>query len=118
MPLRLMANLQENLRQWYCLVAATDTGTVCQAFFRNAGNRTETAKTLNINRQLVYTKLKRYGLASLEDTNNGANQDRLACPPIFRSEDKSVAEPTDCMAMWPARPGASGATSGYLGRGP
>jgi hypothetical protein len=37
---------------------------------RSGGNRTETAKTLNINRQLLYAKLERYELASLEDANN------------------------------------------------
>ena len=32
------------------------------ALQRSAGNRSEAAKTLNITRQLLYTKLKRYGL--------------------------------------------------------
>ena len=34
-----------------------------RALERCAGNRSEAAKMLNINRQLLYAKLKRYGLA-------------------------------------------------------
>jgi DNA-binding NtrC family response regulator len=51
-------------------VARLEEVLIRRALARNAGNRTEAAKTLNINRQLLYAKLKRYGLASLEDVNN------------------------------------------------
>jgi DNA-binding NtrC family response regulator len=39
-----------------------------RALARAGGNRTEAARILNINRQLLYAKLKRYGLAVSEET--------------------------------------------------
>ena len=38
-----------------------------RALERCSGNRSEAAKTLNINRQLLYAKLKRYGLAENDE---------------------------------------------------
>jgi DNA-binding NtrC family response regulator len=40
-----------------------------RALARSAGNRAEAARILNINRQLLYAKLKRYGLDVPEDTD-------------------------------------------------
>ncbi len=34
------------------------------------GNRTEAARRLNINRQLLYTKMQRYGLVDSEPSGN------------------------------------------------
>ena len=34
------------------------------------GNRAEAARRLNINRQLLYTKMQRYGLAASEPSGN------------------------------------------------
>lgn len=48
-----------------------------RALARSAGNRAEAARILNINRQLLYTKLRRYGLAVPDDisTPEGDNAD-------------------------------------------
>jgi DNA-binding NtrC family response regulator len=51
-------------------VARLEEILIRRALNRSAGNRAETARLLNINRQLLYAKLKRYGLGSLEETNN------------------------------------------------
>jgi two-component system NtrC family response regulator len=42
-----------------------------RALRRTAGNRAEAARMLNIHRQLLYTKLRRYGLDLSEDRTNG-----------------------------------------------
>jgi two-component system NtrC family response regulator len=41
-----------------------------RALERYSDNRSEAAKILNINRQLLYTKLKRYGLAQSDEDAN------------------------------------------------
>lgn len=38
-----------------------------RALKKSAGNRAEAARMLNIHRQLLYTKMKRYGLDLSED---------------------------------------------------
>jgi DNA-binding NtrC family response regulator len=43
-----------------------------------AGNRTEAARRLNINRQLLYTKMQRYGLANGEVSENPTHDVRKA----------------------------------------
>jgi two-component system NtrC family response regulator len=50
-------------------VARLEEILIRRALARSSGNRTETARILNINRQLLYGKLKRYGIESLEDAN-------------------------------------------------
>jgi two-component system NtrC family response regulator len=47
---------------------------VRRALARAAGNRTEAARILNINRQLLYAKLKRYGLEVSEDTTDAVGE--------------------------------------------
>jgi DNA-binding NtrC family response regulator len=42
-----------------------------RALQRSAGNRAEAARLLNIHRQLLYTKMKRYGLDLYEDRTQG-----------------------------------------------
>jgi DNA-binding NtrC family response regulator len=42
-----------------------------RALQRTAGNRAEAARMLNIHRQLLYTKIRRYGLDLSEDRTNG-----------------------------------------------
>ena len=42
-----------------------------RALQRTAGNRAEAARLLNIHRQLLYTKMRRYGLDLSEDRTNG-----------------------------------------------
>jgi two-component system NtrC family response regulator len=49
-------------------VARLEEMLIRRALARNAGNRTETAKQLNINRQLLYSKLERYGLRETDET--------------------------------------------------
>lgn len=44
-------------------VARLEEMLIRRALERCPGNRSEAARTLNINRQLLYAKLKRYGLA-------------------------------------------------------
>jgi DNA-binding NtrC family response regulator len=51
-------------------IARLEEMLIRRALARNSGNRTETARMLNINRQLLYGKLKRYGIGSLEDANS------------------------------------------------
>jgi len=47
-------------------VARLEEMLIRRALERCSGNRSDAAKTLNINRQLLYAKLKRYGLAQSE----------------------------------------------------
>jgi len=51
-------------------VARLEEILIRRALARSSGNRTETARMLNINRQLLYGKLKRYGIGTLEDANS------------------------------------------------
>lgn len=48
-------------------VARLEEMLIQRAIERCSGNRSEAAKMLNINRQLLYTKLKRYGLTENDD---------------------------------------------------
>jgi two-component system NtrC family response regulator len=48
-------------------IARLEEALIRRALERCSGNRSEAAKRLNINRQLLYTKLKRYGLAQNDD---------------------------------------------------
>jgi DNA-binding NtrC family response regulator len=48
-------------------VARLEEMLIRRAIERCSGNRSEAAKMLNINRQLLYTKLKRYGLTEYDD---------------------------------------------------
>src|SRR5882757_282865 len=45
-----------------------------RALARSAGNRTEAARLLNINRQLLYAKLKRYGFEVSEDKTDPVSE--------------------------------------------
>jgi len=45
-----------------------------RALERSAGNRAEAARILNIHRQLLYSKMKRYGLDLYEDRTQGVGQ--------------------------------------------
>jgi DNA-binding NtrC family response regulator len=49
-------------------VARLEESLIRRALARSSGNRAEAARVLNINRQLLYAKLKRYGLEVSEDT--------------------------------------------------
>jgi DNA-binding NtrC family response regulator len=51
-------------------VARLEEMLIRRALERSAGNRTEAARLLNINRQLLYSKLRRYGLEVSEDTTD------------------------------------------------
>jgi DNA-binding NtrC family response regulator len=51
-------------------VAHLEERLIRRALARSAGNRVEAARVLNINRQLLYAKLKRYGLEVSEDTTD------------------------------------------------
>lgn len=48
-------------------VARLEAMLIRRALRRTAGNRAETARLLNIHRQLLYTKIKRYGIEESED---------------------------------------------------
>jgi DNA-binding NtrC family response regulator len=48
-----------------------------RALARAAGNRAEAARLLNINRQLLYAKLKRYGLEVSEDKTDPVVEDDI-----------------------------------------
>ncbi|MDU3047447.1 sigma 54-interacting transcriptional regulator, partial [Bradyrhizobium sp.] len=50
-------------------VARLEEGMIRRALAACGGNRTEAARQLNINRQLLYTKMQRYGL--VEDATSG-----------------------------------------------
>jgi DNA-binding NtrC family response regulator len=54
-------------------VARLEEMLIRRALNRCSGNRSEAAKTLNINRQLLYAKLKRYGLV---ENDEGTDADR------------------------------------------
>jgi len=45
-----------------------------RALARSAGNRTEAARLLGIHRQLLYTKMRRYGLDASEDRTQGVGE--------------------------------------------
>ncbi|MFZ0507134.1 MAG: helix-turn-helix domain-containing protein [Methylocella sp.] len=45
-----------------------------RALERSAGNRAEAARMLNVHRQLLYAKMKRYGLDVSEDRTDGAGE--------------------------------------------
>jgi DNA-binding NtrC family response regulator len=45
-----------------------------RALARAGGNRAEAARLLNINRQLLYAKLKRYGLELSEDATDAVGE--------------------------------------------
>jgi DNA-binding NtrC family response regulator len=51
-------------------VARLEELLIRRALVRSSGNRTETARILNITRQLLYAKLKRYEIGPVEDTDN------------------------------------------------
>jgi DNA-binding NtrC family response regulator len=51
-------------------VAQLEETMIRKALEACGGNRTEAARRLNINRQLLYTKMQRYGLASSEVSDN------------------------------------------------
>jgi two-component system NtrC family response regulator len=48
-------------------VAQLEKSMIARALDACAGNRTEAARRLNINRQLLYTKMQRYGLAEVSE---------------------------------------------------
>jgi two-component system NtrC family response regulator len=52
-------------------VARLEEMLIRRALERCSGNRSEAAKALNINRQLLYAKLKRYGLGENDETHDG-----------------------------------------------
>jgi DNA-binding NtrC family response regulator len=52
-------------------VARLEEMLIRRALERCSGNRSEAAKALNINRQLLYAKLKRYGLAATDGATDG-----------------------------------------------
>jgi two-component system NtrC family response regulator len=52
-------------------VARLEEILIRRALERCSGNRSEAAKALNINRQLLYAKLKRYGLGENDETHDG-----------------------------------------------
>ena len=56
-----------------------------RALSRTAGNRAEAARMLGIHRQLLYTKMKRYGLDASEDRTQGVGE---ADAPVGRSTNK------------------------------
>ena len=52
-------------------VAQLETTMIQRALDACGGNRTEAARRLNINRQLLYTKMQRYGLAETSENLTG-----------------------------------------------
>jgi DNA-binding NtrC family response regulator len=52
-------------------VARLEEMLIRRALDRCSGNRSEAAKALNINRQLLYAKLKRYGFGENDETHDG-----------------------------------------------
>jgi DNA-binding NtrC family response regulator len=52
-------------------VARLEEMLIRRALERCSGNRSEAAKALNINRQLLYAKLKRYGLGDNDESHDG-----------------------------------------------
>jgi DNA-binding NtrC family response regulator len=57
-----------------------------RALARSAGNRAEAARMLGIHRQLLYAKMKRYGLDASEDRTQGAGE---ADSPTGQTESKT-----------------------------
>jgi two-component system NtrC family response regulator len=55
-------------------VAHLEERLIRRALARSAGNRAEAARVLNINRQLLYAKLKRYGLEVSEDATGSVGE--------------------------------------------
>jgi DNA-binding NtrC family response regulator len=59
--------IASHANQWFSLdlptaVAKLEAEMIRRALAASGGNRTEAARRLNINRQLLYTKAQRYGL--------------------------------------------------------
>ncbi len=54
-------------------VARLEEAMIRKALEAAGGNRTEAARRLNINRQLLYTKMQRYGLAEAEPSENATS---------------------------------------------
>ena len=52
-------------------VARLEEMLIRRALERSAGNRAEAARMLNVHRQLLYAKMKRYGLDVSEDRTDG-----------------------------------------------
>jgi DNA-binding NtrC family response regulator len=55
-------------------VARLEEMLIRRALARTAGNRAEAARVLGIHRQLLYTKMKRYGLEASEDRTDGVEE--------------------------------------------
>jgi len=55
-------------------IARLEEQLIWRALARSGGNRTEAARILNINRQLLYTKLRRYGFEVSEDTTGPVSE--------------------------------------------
>ena len=51
-------------------VARLEETMILKALEACGGNRTEAAQRLNINRQLLYTKMQRYGLSGSDPSDN------------------------------------------------
>ena len=51
-------------------IAELEERMIRRALDASAGNRTEAARRLNINRQLLYAKMQRYGLGDAELSGN------------------------------------------------
>jgi DNA-binding NtrC family response regulator len=51
-------------------VARLEEMPIRRALNRSSGNRTEAVKQRNINRQLLYSKLERYGLTTTDEANS------------------------------------------------
>ena len=51
-------------------VARLEERMIRRALDACAGNRSEAARRLNINRQLLYTKMQRYGISDAEASGN------------------------------------------------
>jgi two-component system NtrC family response regulator len=54
--------------------ARLEEALIRRALARSAGNRAEAARMLGIHRQLLYTKMKRYGLEASEDRTQGVGE--------------------------------------------
>jgi two-component system NtrC family response regulator len=55
-------------------VARLEEMLIRRALARSSGNRAEAARALGIHRQLLYTKMKRYGLEASEDQTDGVGK--------------------------------------------
>ena len=57
-------------------IAKLEEAMIRKALHACGGNRTEAARRLNINRQLLYTKMQRYGLSETsENPTTGVGKD-------------------------------------------